>query len=135
MTTPAAEHLYLALHLHEFGGRRVAVFNPHGLPVDELPVIYGFNNGGVPGFLSGVLLAEDGTGLGMHACSHEGYMPYDLGVLEDCRPDRHEMAFRRHYPNGYRMEFVGAGEVRGHVALMAAYKKNQELHFEEEPQP
>lgn len=96
-----------------------AVFNPHQKPVDELPVIYGFNNGGQPGWFSGVLLAQDGTGLGGHICSHELYMPGDLGVLEGARPDRHE-AFRQHYPDGYRMEFVGYDDVPGHAGLMAA---------------
>jgi len=82
-----------------------AVYNPHGKPVDQLPAIYGFNNGGSPGLFSGVLIAEDGTGLGGHVCSHEWFMPGDLGVLEGSRSDRHE-GFRQHYPDGYRMEFV-----------------------------
>ena len=47
MTTPAAERLYLAQHAHEMEGRGWAVHNPHGKPLDELPVIYGFNNGGI----------------------------------------------------------------------------------------
>lgn len=102
-----------------------AVFNPHGKPVEQLPVIYGFNNGGEPGWYSGVLLAEDGTGHGGHACSHECFMPGDLGVLADSRPDRHE-GFAEHYPDGYRMDFVPASAVRSHAGLLAAYKLNQE---------
>lgn len=101
-----------------------AVFNPHDKPVDDLPVIYGFNNGGSPGWMSGVLLAEDGTGLGGHVCSHEFYMPGDLGVQEGSRPDRHN-GFREHYPDGYRMAFVGAAEVKTHPGLDAAYQANQ----------
>src|SRR5690606_29479631 len=96
-----------------------AIHNPHGRPVEELPVIYGFNNGGIPGWLSGVLIAADGTPLGGHLCSHEAYMPDDLGVTEGWRPDRHE-EFRAHYPDGYRMVFVGYGDVREHAGLMAA---------------
>ena len=50
---------------------------------------------------------------------------HDLGfVLTDERPDSHE-TFREHYPDGYRMEFVPAKDVRGHSGLMAAYRKNQ----------
>lgn len=102
-----------------------AIHNPHGKPVDELPVIYGFNNGGCPGWLDAVLLAEDGTCLGGHICSAEAFMPGDLGIIEGSRPDRHE-TFREHYPTGYRMEFVGASEVRSHQGLLAAYHRNQE---------
>lgn len=111
MTTPAAERLYLAQHQAEWEGKRYAIYNPQGRPFEELPVIFGFNNGGNPGWYSGRLLAEDGTGLGSHICSHEGYMLADLGILDGSRPDRHE-GFRKHYPDGYRMEFVGLDEVK-----------------------
>ncbi len=111
MTTPAAANLYLAQHLLEIEGRGWAVFNPHSKPLAELPVIYGFNNGGSSGWMSACLLAEDGTGLGSHICSHEGYMEHDLGIIEDSRPDRHK-TFQEHYPDGYRMEFVTGEEVR-----------------------
>ena len=127
MTTPAREALYLAEHLVEHEGKLPAVYNPHGKPVDELPVIYGFNNGGQPGWLQGLLLTEDGKCLGGHCCSHEGYMPSDLGVLEGERPDRHA-TFREHYPDGYRMEFVKGSKVLSHKGLMAAYRRNQEIH-------
>ena len=131
MTTPAAEKLYLAQHELLMEGRRVAVFNPHGKPVGELPVIYGFNNGGSPGWYSAVLIAEDGTMLGGHACSNEGYMPNDLGILEGTRPDRHE-TFRKHCPDGYRMEFVSFDEAKGHVKLNEAFKRNQESRATDE---
>lgn len=125
MTTPAAERLYLAQHLHAWEGKGYAVFNPHNKPLNELPVIYGFNNGGSRGWYSGELIAEDGTGLGGHICSHEGYMPHDLGVTEGSRPDRHE-EFQKHYPDGYRMDFIPMDEVRAHEGLEVAYQRNQE---------
>lgn len=127
MTTPAAARLYEAQHLMEMEGKRYAIFNPHGKPIDELPVIYGFNNGGSSMFLSAVLIAQDGTPLGGHACSSEGYMPHDLGILEGTRPDRHER-FREHYPDGYRMEFVGYNAVKEHDGLMAAIKLAKQRH-------
>lgn len=96
-----------------------AIYNPNDLPKDQLPVIYGFNNGGRPGWFDGVIIAEDGTSLGGHICSHEFYMPADLGIIEGSRPDRHE-TFRDHYPNGYRMEFVPYDDVKSHQGLMAA---------------
>jgi hypothetical protein len=105
-----------------------AVYNPNGRPVADLPVIYGFNNGGPVGFMHGQLIAEDGTALGSHVCSNEGYMPGDLGVREGTRKDRHE-TFRAHYPDGYRMEFVGHAEVPKHAALNRAF----ELHQKQAP--
>jgi hypothetical protein len=127
MTTPAAARLYEAQHLLAWEGRGYAVFNPHSKPLGELPVIYGFNNGGSGDWWSACLLAEDGTGLGSHICSSESYMPHDLGVLEGSRPDRHD-GFQKHYQDGYRMDFIGEAEVRArsHPGLELAYKLNQE---------
>lgn len=126
MTTPAAEALYLAQHQAQQVGKGYAVYNPHDKPTEELPVIYGFNNGGSPGWWSACLIAEDGTGLGGHCCSHEGYMRSDLGVLEGARPDRHEH-FRAHYPDGYRMDFVSYDDVRDHEALKLAFERNKAI--------
>jgi len=122
MTTPQAAAHYLAEHEQQMASKQWAVFNPHDKPVEELPVIFGFNNGGEPGWFSAVLLAEDGTWLGGHICSAEGYMPHDLGVLEGTRPDRHER-FRKHYPDGYRMVFVPYDDVRSHEGLQRTIAK------------
>jgi hypothetical protein len=103
-----------------------AVFNPHAKPLSELPVIYGFNNGGSPGFYHGCLIAEDGTGLGGHLCSGEFYMRGDLGISAGSRPDRHE-GFRQHYPEGYRMVFVSHGDVLAHEGLRRAFELNAKL--------
>ncbi len=116
MTTKDAEQRYLREHLTKVGDASWAIVNPHGKSIDDPPVTYGFNNGGSPGWYSGVLIAEDGTCLGGHVCSHEGYMPHDLGVLDGARPDRHE-TFLKHYPDGYRMEFVGFDDVKDHPKL------------------
>lgn len=120
MTSAAAAEAYLADHLARLHGRGYAVHNPNDQPISDLPVIYGFNNGGSAFFLSAVLIAEDGETLGGHACSAEGYMPADLGVLEGTRPDRHE-TFRQKYPDGYRMEFVSYDEAPAHKGLQAAF--------------
>lgn len=125
MTTPTAKKLYLAQHEHAMSEKGLAVFNPHDKPIGELPVIYGFNNGGSSGWLNAVLLAEDGSELGSHSCSSEGYMRSDLGILEGTSPDRHE-TFKKHYPNGYRMEFVSSASVEGHKGLMSAFSKHDE---------
>lgn len=119
MTTQAAANLYLAQHQFEFDGRKYAIFNPHGKDESELPVIFGFNNGGSREWYQAMLLAEDGTQLGGHICSHEGYMRHDLGIYEGSREDRHEQ-FRAHYPDGYKMTFVPADEINTHEAFNKA---------------
>ena len=123
MTTKAAAERYLADHLSEWGDQKYAIYNPDDRPVEELPVIYGFNLGqrsrGYPH--RGRLIAQDGTPLGRHNCSSEGYMRHDLGMLEGSRPDLHE-TFREHHPDGYRMDFVPLAEVEAgsHDGLKAA---------------
>ena len=125
MTTPTAERLYLAQHMAEWAGKGYALYNPRPDGVmQDLPVIYGFNNGGSPGWYEAVLIAEDGACLGSHICSHEGYMLHDLGILTDSRSDRHE-TFRAHYPDGYRMDFVPFAEVRSHAGLTEALRLNR----------
>lgn len=124
MTTPEAERLYLVEHIREMSGKGYAVFNPLGKPITELPAIYGFNNGGRPGWFYAVLIAEDGTCLGSHLCSDEGYMTHDLGILEGTRPDRHE-DFKKHYPDGYRMEFVSHSDFENHLGLQKAFAENE----------
>ena len=126
MTTQASEAQYLAEHLRQWEGKGFAVFNPKGVPLADLPVIYGFNNGGAERFLEAHLLAQDGHHLGSHICSHECYMPHDLGVVEGSRPDRHE-TFRAHYPDGYRMDFVSLHDTLSNPGLTEAIRANAAL--------
>lgn len=126
MTTKAAAAQYLAEHLAQIGDRPVAVYNPLDMAISELPIIYGFNNGGSRGWCSGVLVAEDGHYLGGHACSDEAYMLHDLGILHGCREDRHD-TFKLHYPDGYIMEFVPFDSVKEHEGLQHALALNEEL--------
>lgn len=102
-----------------------AIYNPNNRRVELLPKIFGFNNGSGMGGVIGVLIAEDGSFLGSHASSHEGWLPQDLGTEEGYRPDRHE-TFKKHYPGGYRMEFVGYKEIKKHKGLQEAFKLNKE---------
>lgn len=125
MTTPEAAARYLSEHLERMQGKGFAVHNPDGLSLDELPAIYGFSNGGDPDFIQAIAIAQDGTVLGVHGCSHEGYIPHDLGILADTRPDRHE-TYRAHYPHGYRMEFVPCKDVREHAGLQEAVTRYRE---------
>ena len=92
--------------------------------MSDKPKIYCFSN--VVGGGDGVAyaMAADGTVLGSHWCSHESFVPIDLGVREGCREDRHEH-YRAHYPNGYEMEFVPAADVKTHPGLTEAFRLNQ----------
>jgi hypothetical protein len=91
--------------------------------MNQKPKIYCFSNvvGGGDGIA--YAMAEDGTVLGSHWCSHENYVPHDLGVREGARPDRHE-TYRKHYPEGYEMVFVPSAEVSTHEGLQKAFELN-----------
>lgn len=130
MTTAAAAHLYEAQHLHAMEGKENESFNPHNKPWNELPLIMGFSNGGSPGWMDALAISEDGVVLGGHLCSSEGYMPHDLGILKGTRPDRHESSYQKHYPDGYRMEFVSSKDFDGHEKLNNAIKIAKQKQLE-----
>lgn len=90
----------------------------------SLPKIYCFSavRGGGDG--GAYAMAEDGTVLGSHWCSHEMYVSGDLGVKEGSRPDRHKEDYAPHYPDGYEMEFVCAADIDGHAGLQEAFRLN-----------
>jgi len=111
----------------------IAVYNPHNRPTEELPVIYGFNNGGYFGWYEAVAISEDGYCLGSHVCSTDAYIPYDLGLLEGIRPDRHEGQYRPHFPDGYRMEYVSKENIKAHEGLMKAIAIATERYKETSP--
>lgn len=121
MTTKSAAEMYLQQHLATCAGKDVAVYNPNEKNIEDLPIIYGFNNGGGGDMWYGQLLSEDGTPLGAHLCSHEAYMWYDLGILEGARPDRHE-DFKAYYPDGYKMEFVRKEDIDDHEDFLKTLK-------------
>lgn len=130
MTTEAAAARYLAEHLFEHSGKTSLVFNPKGVDdVNSLPAIYCFSavEGGGKGVAYAV--AADGTVLGSHWCSNEGYVRADLGVVEGWRMDRHE-GYQKHYPDGYRMEFVRAADVDEHTGLQNALAKHRKAEKE-----
>lgn len=92
--------------------------------------IYCFSNvvGGGEGIA--YALGDDGTVLGSHWCSHESYVPGDLGVREGSRPDRHK-TYSEHFPDGYEMEFVPSKDIDTHAGLQEAFRLNQ-LQAEQE---
>lgn len=102
------------------------IYNPNNKPPEDLPVIYGFNNGGNDNFLYAQLITQDGYDVGSHICSDEYFMPGDLGCLENSRPDRHK-TFMEVYPGGYRMDFVSHSDISSHPGLQKAFVANHLL--------
>lgn len=102
------------------------IYNPHGKPIDELPLISGFNNGGRHGTYSGVIIAQDGTVLGGHICSNEHYMLHDLGVAAT-GPEYRRVAFEAHYPDGCRTRFVSYADVQNDPIIQEALRLNKEF--------
>lgn len=103
---------------------QMEIWNPEDKPLSELPKIFGFNNGGQPGWYDAVAIAQDGYFLGGHLCSSEGFVPYDLGCFKGSRPDRHEKSYRVHYPAGYVMEYVPREATKTHAGILEACRLN-----------
>lgn len=87
-----------------------------------MPKIYAFSNvvGGGDGPCYAI--AEDGTVVGSHYCSHEGWASHDLGVTSDWHHDE----YKAHYPDGFEVEFVPCAQIETHDGLQAALKLNRE---------
>ena len=124
MTTEAAENFYLARQLAENRNKKWHVYNPNDLPIESLPVIYGYNAGPTPNrMFAARQIAEDGTRFPGYGCSNEAYMEGDLGIFSPYG-ERKEL-FHAKYPDGFRMAFVGLNDVEKHVGLQAALAKVQ----------
>lgn len=84
--------------------------------------IYCFNNGGQTGLLLAIAMCEDGHCLAQHACSHEGYMRHDLGMVGTWKHEN----YNAHCGEGnWELEWVD--NPKKHEGLMRAYELNQQL--------
>lgn len=91
--------------------------------------IYAFPNGGNPGFIHAVAIADDGNCLAGHCCSHDGFVPHDLGVTSTWKHD----TYNAHFGEGnWEIEFVPYDQVESHEGLQAAFALNKKLAEEEE---
>lgn len=82
--------------------------------------IYCFNNGGSRDWYEAVAIAEDGTVLAGHICSHESFMRHDLGIDSTWK---HE-SYNAHYGEGnWELEWIS--DPRNHEGLQAACKLNK----------
>jgi len=101
------------------------VYNPSDIDERDLPTIFVFNNGGPSDFLMAIALSEDGNILATHICSHEGFIPYDLGVYEGSR-EYHREKYREHYWSGYRMRYILIDEINSNELFTSAIAKHNE---------
>lgn len=99
-------------------------WNPEGKSLENLKVIIGFSNGGMQGWMQGVLISEDGEVLGTHISHDEQHMLADLGIVRGSAPHRH-VVFRERYPGGYRMHFVPMDQHLTDPALQYAFLLNK----------
>lgn len=129
MTTPEAEEFYREQHNLKYELSENKIHNPHNKPIEELPYVIGFNNGGASGWYEAIVIAEDGTVLGSHICSHESYMKFDLGILENSRPDRH-VDFEKHYPDGYKTIFIPESKLKTDELFKKVIASANEKHKE-----
>lgn len=89
------------------------------------PVIYCFINGGAgTDLVRSIALAEDGTLLAHHISSSDEWARGDCGYLDTSMGRVKRGAFAKHYPEGYRLEWVD--RPREHDRLAAATARNRE---------
>jgi hypothetical protein len=67
-------------------------------------------------------LAEDGTGLGGHLSSNVSFAKHDIGLTSDWHHDD----YRKHYPDGYEVEWIDSKDLDTHEGFQKALKLNQE---------
>jgi hypothetical protein len=102
------------------------VYNPNNKPVEELPKIFAWAQpNGFGHDVTGQLLGQNGEGLGSHWSSSNEWAKKDLGFMGDNRFDRHE-TFRKYYPDGYAMYWLGDNP-RAEPEFLTAMDKNREL--------
>lgn len=85
--------------------------------------LYLFNNS-IPaneGWNSSYSMADDGTVLGNHLCSHDVFMYHDLYV----RSDRKKTVDEHFKDEPYEVEIIPSHEVKTHPGLQEAFKLNQ----------
>ncbi|HEA19388.1 hypothetical protein LCGC14_1865800 [marine sediment metagenome] len=88
--------------------------------------IFCFNNGGSDAWYTAMAMAEDGTCIATHVCSHESFMKHDLGITSDWKYN----LYNKHYGEGnWELEWVCNPKM--HKGLKLAYKRNQEMWAKE----
>lgn len=104
------------------------VYNPNDIEdLETLPVIFGYVVRKGRGYCNVAAMSEDGVTLYEHSCSDESWAAIDLGVAKFTALDVHENVYKKHYPDGYHMEWVSEFEVEKHERFQAALDANSEM--------
>lgn len=90
--------------------------------------IYGFVNGGSPGWYDVVGICEDGVVLAGHICSTHEFGKYDIGVTSD----RKHALYAKHCPDGFQVVWVDHPLI--HDGLKEAFRLNALLPLASEPE-
>lgn len=85
------------------------------------PTIYAFINGGSPGWIGVIALAEDGEYLAGHISSSVGWAVHDIDT-----ESKHEF-YRRKYPEGYEFKWLDSDNPDDLAVIKDLGTKNQAL--------
>ncbi len=95
------------------------------------PKIFVFCQGCQPGWHYHTALAEDGTAIAGHVCSHHGFAMHDMGVDENgWKRD----LYAKHYPDGFEVVYVelnNASKLADYPELAEAFRRNKEKNPDE----
>lgn len=69
--------------------------------------------------LLGMAVAADGVFLASHLCSNENWVKHDMGLTSE----RNHDIYRRHYPDGYELEYVV--HPKEHAGVQEAQRLNE----------
>ena len=99
-------------------------------PEHRLPTIYGYAHPLETGDVLAIAVAEDGTYLASHLSSNEVFASADLFMNTLWEQYLHEK-YVKHYPLGYKTEWVPSHEMASHAGLQAALEKYRAAHKEQ----
>jgi hypothetical protein len=87
----------------------------------ETPKVFVFCNSCAPGWHHMMAVAEDGTTLAAHICSHHGFAAMDMGIHPNgWKRDK----YAAHYPDGFTVEWVEDALPGKHVGLDEALRRH-----------
>ena len=101
------------------------------------PKIYVFCNSCSRDWHVALAMCEDGHVLASHVCSHHGFIPGDMGVMDDASDwSGKRKLYAQHCPDGYEIVWLATtDEARASAGLDAAYARNQALRAAAEVRP
>jgi len=82
------------------------------------------NNAEITGDVIGYALAEDGVCIASHFSSGCNWSKHDMGITSDWHHD----SYKKHYPDGYELEWIDFKDLDNHSEFLKA----KELNFKQE---